>query len=122
MGPLVIGQDGRGAPCWQGSRRNCDRQRLAATGRIGQQVANSGGRWVFDRNKLVGMGRLVRGDWCDGPESVGCLDFRVRQTGDIRRGSQRGKVWRNHASEAAWEDHGRLRFIGWREVAKRPEG
>ncbi|RCK38097.1 hypothetical protein TH24_15490 [Thalassospira xiamenensis] len=47
MGPLVIGQDGRGAPCWQGSRRNCDRQRLAATGRIGQQVANSGGRWVF---------------------------------------------------------------------------
>lgn len=46
MGPLVIGQDGRGPPCWQGSRRNCDRQRLAATGRTGQQVANSGGRWV----------------------------------------------------------------------------
>ncbi|KZD08521.1 hypothetical protein AUP45_16565 [Thalassospira xiamenensis] len=74
------------------------------------------------RREVGLLEQMVRCGWCDGPESVGCLDFRVRQTGDIRRGSQRGKVWRNHASEAAWEDHGRLSFIGWREVAERPEG
>lgn len=95
---------------------------------IGSDWAAVGSGWQNwaaggKRRREVGLlEQMVRCGWCDWRESVGCLDFRVRQTGDIRRGSQRGKVWRNHASEAAWEDHGRLRFIGWREVAKRPEG
>jgi len=66
---------------------------------------------------LERMIRAVRGDWsgsCDWREAVSCLDFRVHQTRDIRRRRQRGKGWRNHVPEAAWEDRGRLPVIGRR--------
>ncbi|KZB62936.1 hypothetical protein AUP42_02485 [Thalassospira lucentensis] len=93
MGPLAIGQDGRGPPWRRGSQRDFNRQRLAELGSRWQTAPGDG--------LLEGA---VQGDWCDRLGSVDCLDFVFAKRGISDKGASAAKV----GGTTCRRQHGRI--------------